>query len=465
MLKQNLQHKQLQKLSPQQIQLIKLLEVPTLQLEQRILKELEENPILEEKDTDNELSYEDQNDDQDSQDDQYTDEFSVDDYIEDDETPAYRLTANNYSKDEKKTNMPYSEGISLQEHLQQQLGLRKLSSGDRYIANYLIGNIDDEGYLRRELIAISDDLAFKENYYTSEAEIKRIIKNVIQDFDPAGIGAANLQECLTLQLHRKIQANSKSKATYQIAYDVLKNYFNEFTKKHYKKIISRLGIDTETLKDVVNVIVKLNPRPGNAFLSSITKVSQHITPDFILEQNNGQLILSVNSRNIPDLRINSTYSEMLQGYGTSKKPKTKEAKSTITYMKQKMDSAKWFIDAIRQRQNTLMLTMNSILEYQEKYFRTGDETMLRPMILKDIAERTNLDISTISRVANSKYIQTHFGIISLKYFFSEGMQTQDGEEVSTREIKKILQECIDKEDKKKTTYRRTPCPNTARTRL
>jgi len=446
MLKQKLQHKQLQKLSPQQIQLIKLLEVPTLQLEQRIIKELEENPILEE--SEKEFSHDEGNENPEEKDDKYTDEFTVDDYIEDDETPAYKLSVNNFSKDEKRTDIPYSEGVSLQEHLLQQLGLRKLSQEDEFLAKYLIGNIDDEGYLRREIMSIVDDLAFRENYHTTDKEIKSLLVNVIQDFDPSGVGAANLRECLMLQIKRKIRIESHNQEIYETTYHILKDFFNEFTKKHYQKIINRLNIDKDTLKEVVSIVVKLNPRPGNSFSSSITKISQHITPDFILEVNNGELILSVNSKNIPDLKISSSYSDMIETYGKSKK-QTKQDKSTITYVKQKIDAARWFIDAIKQRQNTLMLTMNAILQYQEKYFRTGDETMLKPMILKDIAEKTHLDISTISRVANSKYIQTHFGIVPLKYFFSEGMQTKGGEEVSTREIKKILQECIDKENKKK----------------
>ncbi len=449
MLKQGLQQRLVQKLSPQQIQLIKLLEVPTIQLEQRIKKEIEENPVLEEG-RDEEESIDDQNEEDEYESDADQDEFSLEDYLpDDDETPSYRLSANNYSQDDKKTEIPYSTGTSFHEHLKLQLGLRILDDHQKILADYLIGNIDEDGYLRRDIEAIVNDIAFSQNIMTDERELLDILE-VIHDFDPPGVGARDLQESLSLQLKHKIKVFSKGDdLSVRLAYKIIKNYFNEFTKKHYEKVIQKLNLTDEELKDAVDVILKLNPKPGSAYSNPLNRNSQHITPDFILENVDGELILSLNSRNVPDLRVSRTYATMLQSYQKNKKNNTKQQKEAISFVKQKLDSAKWFIDAIRQRQNTLMHTMDAMIQYQEKYFRDGDETLLRPMILKDIAEITNLDISTISRVVNSKYIQTNFGIFSLKYFYSEGMQTDSGEEVSTREIKKILQECIDNESKKK----------------
>jgi len=447
MLKQKLQQKLLQKLSPQQIQMIKLLEIPTIQLEERIKKELEENPVLEEG-ADEEVSLKERDDSSeagdtnDSNSDQ--DEFALDDYLNDEDIPTYRLNAKNYSKDDKREEIPFSVGSSFHEHLESQMGLRQLTDEQEVLAGYLLGNIDDDGYLRRKLEAIVDDLAFTQNIQTNEEELHEILK-VIQDFDPIGVGGRDLQECLLLQ----IESKNMDQPEIALGRKILKYYFSEFTKKHYEKIVARLNISEEKLKNAVAEILKLNPKPGSSFSDPQNKSIQHIVPDFILENDDGELQLSLNARNVPELRVSQTYSDMLETYKVHKDTQTKDQKNAVSFVKQKLDSAKWFIDAIKQRQNTLLLTMNAIINYQSNYFLDGDEKLMRPMILKDIADITNLDISTISRVANSKYIQTHFGIFSLKYFFSEGLQTDAGEEVSTREIKKILQECIEGENKKK----------------
>jgi RNA polymerase sigma-54 factor len=447
MLKQKLSQKLLQKLSPQQIQMIKLLEIPTLQLEQRIKKELEENPVLEEgadeRDNSDQEGLEEEIS-KDTEKDQDKDEFSLEDYLNDEDIPSYRLSAKNYSKDDRKDEIPFSGGQSFHEHLEGQLGLRNLTEEQELLAQYVLGNIDEDGYLRRKLTAIADDLAFSMNIITNEDELHEILK-VIQDFDPVGVGARDLQECLLLQ----IEARNQEVPEIALARKILKYYFDEFTKKHYEKIVTRLNINEEQLKKALDEILRLNPKPGSSFSDPQNKSIQHIIPDFVLDNNEEELQLSLNARNVPDLRISQTYSEMLQSYSASKNNATREQKDAVTFVKQKLDSAKWFIDAIRQRQNTLMLTMNAIINYQHEYFLEGDDKVLKPMILKDIADITGLDISTISRVANSKYIQTHFGIFPLKYFFSEGLQTDSGEEVSTREIKKILEECIGGEDKRK----------------
>ncbi len=443
MLKQRLQQKLLQKLSPQQIQLIKLLEVPTIQLEQRIKKELEENPVLEEG-REEDPDYEDTGDvvDQDKE------EFSLEDYIDDDETPNYRLNTRNYTKDdERSSEIPFTVGISFRENMATQLGLRGLSDEVEALGHYILGNIDDDGYLRRELENIVDDLAFSLNIKTTEEELEQILK-IIQDFDPPGVGARTLQECLLIQIDRIIDAG-RNDENITTARKIVQHYFDEFTRKHYDKILSRLNLEDEQLKTAMAEIVRLNPKPGGSFSDPMARTTAHVVPDFVLEDNEGELELSLNARNAPDLRINQTYANMLMAYNQERKNQIKGQKEAATFVRQKMDSAKWFIDAIQQRQHTLILTMNAILEFQRSYFETGDEMHLRPMILKDIAEKTELDISTISRVANSKYIQTNFGIFPLKYFFSEGLQTDSGEEVSTREIKMILEECITAEDKRK----------------
>lgn len=447
MLKQKLQQKLLQKLSPQQIQMIKLLEVPTLQIEQRIKKELEENPALEEgADDEEEIPGNDTDDGQDEfeENDKDQEEFTIDDYIEEDEIPEYRLQVNNSPRDDdKRTEIPFSVGASFHEHLQSQFDLRDLTDKQKTLGEYILGNIDEDGYLRRELPNIVDDLAFLQNITTTEEELEEVLA-IIQDLDPPGVGARTLRECLLIQLAIKDQTQPAIK----LAYTVIDLYFEEFSKRHYDKITARLGISENELKTAIDEILKLNPKPGSVFSDTFTKTTQTIIPDFILELTEDGFDLHLNSRNLPELRLSSAYNQMLQSY-TRDKHQKKEMKEAILFVKQKIDSAKWFIDAIKQRQNTLLLTMNAILEYQQEYFIDGDETKLKPMILKDVAEMTGLDISTVSRVANSKYIQTHFGIFPLKFFFSEGLQTDSGEEVSTREIKRILQDCIENEQKRR----------------
>jgi RNA polymerase sigma-54 factor len=443
MLKQRLQQKLLQKLSPQQIQMIKLLEVPTLQIEQRIKKELEENPALEEGQEEEDIPSEAE-EDQFEETDKDQEEFTIDDYIEEDDIPEYKLQTKNYSKDEeKRTEIPFSVGFSFHEHLESQLGLRDLTEKQKILGEYILGNIDEDGYLRRELINIVDDLAFLQNVETTENELEEVLK-IIQDLEPAGVGARTLRESLLLQIEKR----DRLQPSMNLAHTILDLYFEEFTKRHYYKIIARLGIAENELKEAIDEILKLNPKPGGVYSDPFNKTSQPIIPDFILELSEDGFDLHLNSRNLPELRLSGAYSEMLQSYSKDKSQK-KEMKDAVTFVKQKIDSAKWFIDAIKQRQNTLLLTMNAILQYQQEYFIDGDETKLKPMILKDVAEMTGLDISTISRVANSKFIQTHFGIFPLKFFFSEGLQTDSGEEVSTREIKRILQDCLENEQKRR----------------
>ena len=443
MLKQRLQQKLLQKLSPQQIQVIKLLEIPTMLLEQRIKKELEENPILEEGDD---------IDDKQDQDEEITEEeitkddneFTLDDYLNDEDIPSYRLNANNTSKDDKNEEIPFSIGVSFHEHLESQLGLRVLTEKQYELAKYIIGNIDEDGYLRRKLTAISDDIAFSMGITVNEDELEQLLY-IIHDFDPPGVGARDLQECLLLQINAKDQTIPEV----ALARRIIKYHFDEFTRKHYDKIDAKLNLEEDQLKDAIDEILKLNPKPGGSFQDPTNQSVQHIIPDFTLDLTDGDFQLSLNARNVPELRISREYSEMIDTFAHKKSGASKQDKEAMVFVKQKIDSARWFIDAIRQRQNTLMVTMQALIEYQREFFKEGDETKLRPMILKDIAEKTGLDISTVSRVANSKYIQTHFGIYSLKYFFSEGMQNDAGEEVSTKEIKKILQDCIDSEEKHK----------------
>jgi RNA polymerase sigma-54 factor len=433
MLSQRLQQKLLQKLSPQQIQLIKLMEIPTMQLEERIKEELEENPALDEGREDSETA------DDDVQEDDHKN-LSIDEYFRDD-TPHYKLSAKNFSQDEQKTDIPFSAGSSFHDQLKSQLGLRNIGDREKMLAEYLIGNIDDDGYLRRHLDAIVDDLAFSPGIETSEAELEKVLA-VIQDFEPAGVGARNLRECLILQLDQREQT-----ANVERAKGILTNHFEEFTKKHYDKIMSRLNITAEELKNAVAEILKLNPKPGGGSYAS-DKVAEHIIPDFILENKDSVLTVVINSRNVPELKVSRMYTDMLDTY--SKNRRDKGNREAISFVKQKLESAKWFIDAIKQRQTTMMQTMEAIVHLQKDYFLSGgDEALLTPMILKDIADTTKLDISTVSRVANSKYVQTPFGIFPLKFFFSEGLQTESGEEVSTREIKKILQECVNGESKRK----------------
>lgn len=440
MLSQQLQQKLLQKLSPQQIQLMKLLQIPTTAMEQRIKQEIEENPALEEfSDDPNEESLEEQYENDESQ----SDEFDVNDYLEDEEIPSYRYTSNNNSGEEEEKQIPYAAGTTFHEMLEEQLALYDLDDRQFMIASMIIGNLDDSGYLKRSTDAMVDDFAFTRNMEVEKKEIEEML-NVVQSMDPPGIGARDLQECLYLQLKRK-EEDDKS---IHHALNIVDSYFEEFTKKHYDKITKRYGISEEELKTAIEEILKLNPKPGNS-LEQTSKSSHYVIPDFIITLENGELNLQLNHRNMPELRISPTYQNMLQAYSEKKSKKTKKDKDAIMFVKQKIDSAKWFIDAIKQRQHTLYITMEAIMNYQRDYFLEGDETKLRPMILKDIAEIVNLDISTISRVANSKYVQTPFGTFLLKSFFSESMQTQSGESVSTREVKKILQDFIDSENKRK----------------
>lgn len=442
MLKQQLQQKLQQKLSPAQIQVIKMLEVPTLELEERIRQELEENPALEEgAEAD---SAADEFSDDFNEDGGNNDDFDLDEYMPDDDIPDYKLKTNNSSKDDKHEDIPFSAGMTFHENLIDQLGLVQLTDQERSIAEYVIGNIDDEGYLRRSPESMVDDIVFNAGIQTDDDEMYKIV-DLVRQFDPAGVGATTLQECLTLQLDRKKQSKEVL-----FAKQIVNNYFEEFSKKHYDKILKGLNITDDVLKNVIGEIVKLNPKPGNAWGGNVLEKSMAtIVPDFILENEEGQLTVHLNNSNIPELRVNNTYNDMFQDYASNKKNQTKEMKDAVMFVKQKIDAARWFIDAIKQRQQTLLTTMIAIVNFQKDFFIEGDDTYLKPMILKDIADITGYDISTISRVSNSKYIQTEFGIFPVKYFFSESMTNDSGEEVSTREIKKILQDCIDNEDKRK----------------
>ena len=414
-----------------------------MQMEQRIKKELEENPALEEG-QEEEIPEEMEDEEQFEETDKDKEEFTLDDYIEEDDIPDYRLQAKNQSKDEeRRTEIPFSVGFSFHEHLKSQLSLRELTEKQKILGEYILGNIDEDGYLRRELANIVDDLAFLQNVETTESDLEEVL-NIIQDLEPAGVGARSLRECLLLQIEKRDQ----TQPAMNLAHTILDLHFEEFTKRHYDKIITRLGISENDLKAAIDEILKLNPKPGGVYSDPFSKSSQPIIPDFILELSEDGFDLHLNSRNLPELRLSNEYSEMLRSYSRDKTLK-KEMKDAVQFVKQRIESAKWFIDAIKQRQNTLLLTMNAILEYQKEYFIDGDETRLKPMILKDVAEMTGLDISTVSRVANSKYIQTYFGIFPLKFFFSEGLQTDSGEEVSTREIKRILQDCIENEEKRR----------------
>ncbi|NBP74459.1 MAG: RNA polymerase sigma-54 factor [Flavobacteriales bacterium] len=436
-LKQFLTQKLEQRLSPQQIQLMKLLQVPTMELDQRIKQEIEENPALEEGSDELEDEFDNQDDTEENDTD---DEFDLSDYIDDD-IADYKTYANNQSKDDEERVIPLSGEQSFQEKLSEQLHLLDLNETEFIIADILIGNLDESGYLNRDLEALVDDLAFSMNVITSEQEVKSIL-GLIQTFDPAGVGARSLQECLLLQINRK-QDGDISRFT---AKKILEDFFEEFTKKHYDKIALKLEIEDKDLKDAIDEILRLNPKPGGSLRES-AKNQLQITPDFVINETEGRLELSLNSRNAPSLKVSREYESMLRSYSEGAKT-TKSDKEAVSFVRQKLDGAKWFIDAIKQRQQTLLLTMNAIMNYQFAYFLSGDEAKLRPMILKDIADIVNLDISTISRVSNSKYVQTNFGIYPLKYFFSESLSTDSGEEVSTREVKKILSEAINSESKK-----------------
>jgi RNA polymerase sigma-54 factor len=454
-LSQSLQQKMLQKLSPQQIQLMKLLQVPTANLEERIKEELEENPALELGEDGFDDQYTETNKDEfdSAGEEEYEADASADDYENidiseyvtdgDDEIPDYRTRDDNYgSEEEDRATLPFKIETSFHELLVEQLGMLSLDDETYRIAEQIVGSIDDDGYLRREISSITDDLAFRQNIITTDEKIEALIAQ-IQQFDPPGICARDLKECLLLQLQR-LEDNGKN---IKMAIAVLSKYFEEFTKKHYEKIQKGLNLTDEDLKEVIGQIVKLNPKPGGN-IGEINKAETYVVPDFFIYNNNGRLELSLNNRNAPDLRISEGYREMLKEYDKGAK-KDKRQKEAVLFIKQKIDSAKWFIEMIQQRQQTLTLTMTAIMDYQQEFFLTGDETMLKPMILKDIAERTGLDISTVSRVANSKFVQTEFGTHRLKFFFSESLSTDSGEEVSTREVKKILSNLIEAEDKRK----------------
>ena len=443
--------KMLQKLSPQQILLMKLLQIPTMELSSRIKEEIEENPALEEIENENFNDDVNENDDnlEDDQDYDNNDDYDplsdFDDYMQDDDDDdaAYKLKTNNHSRDDEHYEAPISNEESFQDILIQQLGYRKLDEKKYKIGTYIIGNLDDSGYLSRPITGIMDDLLFTQNIDVSEEEVMEVL-HIIQEFDPAGVGATNLQECLLIQLLR-LQEDNEEDIDYTLPIIIIRQYFNEFTKKHYDKIIKKSGISERQFRAALKEILKLNPKPGGSVGGA--QRSNYVIPDFAIYNNCGKLELTLNSRNTPELHVNKDYIDMLSDF--SKQKNSKSNKEAINFVKNKIDSAKWFIEAIKQRHNTLYVTMEAIMEYQKEYFLTGDETKLKPMILKDISEKVGLDISTISRVANSKYVQTAFGTFPLKSFFSESLTNDEGEEVSTREIKKILMDCIEQEDKSK----------------
>ena len=446
MLKQYLQFKLSQKLSPQQIQLMKLIQLPTQAFEQRLKQELEENPALESgKESD---SSDDGFDEFDNSQDDFNDndsisaeDINVDDYLSDDEIPDYRTQANNYSVDDDEKSVPYAAGMSFTQHLINQLNTFRLSPTEEEIAQFLVGSVDESGYIRRSLSDIMDDLAFTQNVFTTEEEIEKVLK-IVHQLDPAGVGARNLQECLSIQLHRKEKTQDV-----ELAIAIIDKAFDQFTKKHYKKLLQKFDVSELQLKDAIEEIERLNPKPGGSYAGN-NKIIEHIVPDFAIKIVDGELGLTLNGRNAPELHVSREYNNMLKGYKESK-DKSKSQKDAVLFIKQKLDAAKWFIEAIKQRQQTLFVTMSAIMHYQKDYFLTGDERKLRPMILKDIADEIDMDVSTVSRVANSKYVDTPYGTKLIKEFFSESMKNDQGEDVSTREIKKILETVIEDEDKKK----------------
>lgn len=450
-LQQSLQQRLLQKLSPQQIQLMKLLQVPTAILDERIKEEIEDNPALEQVEEGHDDEFDSKDEFEDSKDDDFEPDGSEDEYDNidiseyvhdgDDDVGDYKLRDENYPEKDDGKVIPHKVETSFMELMQQQVGMLNLNDKEKKIAIHLVGSLDDDGYLRRDIPSIIDDLAFRQNIDTNEAALNNIVLQ-IQQLDPPGVGARNLQECLLLQLKRK-EGNNKVVAN---AIKVIDEYFDEFIKKHYEKIERGLNLTDQELRDIISQIVKLNPKPGG-ITSEQNSGENYVIPDFFIANNNGKLELTLNSKNAPDLRISEGYRDMLKDYDKGSK-KDKRQKEAVIFIKQKIDSAKWFIDAIKQRQNTLLNTMEAIMNYQYEFFLTGDDTELRPMILKDIAEKTNLDISTVSRVANSKFVQTEFGTYRLKFFFSESLNTDSGEEVSTREVKKILMDIIEDENKK-----------------
>jgi len=446
MLKQQLNFKLSQKLSPQQIQLMKLIQLPTQAFEQRISQEMNENPALEggkdeDDNYDDDFSNDTYEDDYDSGNEVIETDINVDDYLSDDETPSYKLSANNYSADDEEKQMPYASGTSFNQHLLQQLNTYRLNDEEEEIALFLVGSVDESGYIRRDIQDIVDDLAFTQNVFTSEEKVEKVLE-IVQELDPAGVGARSLQECLLLQLERK-----EPTASVTLAISILEETFDHFSKKHYKKLLQKFDITEDQLRDAIHEIEGLNPKPGGSY-SGNNKMVEHVVPDFAIKIIDGELDLTLNGRNAPELHVSREYTNMLKGYKESK-DKSKSQKDAVQFIKQKLDAAKWFIDAIKQRQQTLFVTMNAIMHQQKEYFLTGDERKLKPMILKDIADKINMDISTVSRVANSKYVDTPYGTKLIKDFFSESMKNDQGEDVSTKEIKKILEITIGEEDKRK----------------
>jgi RNA polymerase sigma-54 factor len=443
MLKQSLNFKLLQKLSPQQIQLMKLIQLPTQAFEERLKQEIEENPALdtgkEETEFDESLAneYEDVGNEKIE-----AEDINIDEYLSDDEIPNYKTQANNYSADDEERDIPYAAGTTFHQSLKNQLNTFRINEEERLIAEFLVGSIDDSGYIRRDILDLVDDLAFTQNIFTTEEKVVELLTTVVQRLDPIGVGGRDLKECLIIQLKSKPQQKIRS-----LAIDILENSFDHFVKKHYKKLMEKFDVSEEQLKDVIQEISKLNPKPGSSYAGN-NKIAEQIVPDFSMKIIDGNLDLTLNSRNAPELHVSREYNNMLKGYQESKE-KSKSQKDAVIFIKQKLDAAKWFIDAIRQRQQTLLVTMNSIMHYQYDYFLTGDERKLKPMILKDIADQIKMDISTVSRVANSKYVSTPYGTKLIKEFFSESMKNDQGEDVSTREIKKILQNVIGEENKRK----------------
>ncbi len=444
MLKQHLQFKLSQKLSPQQIQLMKLIQLPTQAFEQRLKQELEENPALEsgKEETNSyedefEEAYEGENDSETIN----TEDINIDDYLSDDEIPDYRTRTSNYSADDEEKTVPYAAGISFNQYLINQLNTFYLSDEEWAIAEFLVGSVDESGYIRRPVNDIMDDLAFTQNIYTDQKTIEKVLE-IVQELDPPGVAARSLDECLLIQLRRKDPT-----PPVELAMQILEKSFDHFTKKHYKKLLQKHNITEEELKEAITEIEKLNPKPGGSY-SGNNRIVEHIVPDFSIRIVEGELELSLNSRNAPELHVSKEYSNMLAGYKNAKE-RSKSQKDAVLFIKQKLDAAKWFIDAIRQRQQTLYITMNAIMEYQKEYFLSGDERKLRPMILKDIADAIDMDVSTVSRVANSKYVDTPYGTKLIKEYFSEAMKNEQGEDVSTKEIKKILETVIGEEPKRK----------------
>lgn len=442
MLKQQLNLKLSQKLSPQQIQLMKLIQLPTQAFEQRLKQEMEENPALDSGKDNNEDEYENEFENSDDEEREIIEtEINVDEYLSDDEIPSYRLNANNYSADDEDKQIPYASGTSFNQYLKSQLRTFRLDDSEWEIAKFLVGSVDESGYIRRAVSDIVDDLAFTQSIYTDEKTVEKIL-SMVHELDPAGVGARTLQECLLIQLKRKTPTEN-----IQLAIDLLEKSFEQFSKKHYQKLLAKFDISEEQLKAAIEEIEHLNPKPGSSY-STNTRVVEHVVPDFAIRIKDGELELTLNGRNAPEMHVSREYNNMLKGYKESKE-KTKAQREAVMFIKQKLDAAKWFIDAIKQRQQTLFVTMSAIMQHQKEYFLTGDERNLKPMILKDIAEEIDMDVSTVSRVANSKYVDTPYGTKLIKEFFSESMKNDQGEDVSTREIKKILEITLEEEDKRK----------------